>query len=124
MLATAAMLVRNGVILALFSPAALREAALPLLLMLAGTATAAVLPRRKPLVLSGRDEQAEAARPTLPTLQSPFSPTAALKFGALFLALQVAGTLAQRTLGALGFYAVSLAGGVVSSASAVASAAA
>ncbi len=120
-LATAAMLVRNGVILALFSPAALREAALPLLLMLAGTGTAALLPRRKPLVQS--DEHADAERPPLPTLESPFSPTAALKFGALFLTLQIAGTLAQRALGTLGFYAVSLAGGVVSSASAVASAA-
>jgi uncharacterized membrane protein (DUF4010 family) len=49
--------------------------------------------------------------------------TAALKFGLVFLALQVAGTLSQRALGTLGFYAVSVAGGVVSSASAVASAA-
>ena len=98
-LATAAMLVRNGVILALFSPAALREAALPLLLMLAGTGTAVLLPRRKPRVQSGRDEHADTERPPLPTLESPFSPTAALKFGALFLALQIAGTLAQRAHG-------------------------
>jgi len=56
-------------------------------------------------------------------MQSPFSLTAALKFGLIFLALRIAGTLAQRMLGAAGFYAVSVAGGVVSSASAVAAAA-
>jgi uncharacterized membrane protein (DUF4010 family) len=56
-------------------------------------------------------------------MQSPFSLTAALKFGIIFLALRVAGTLAQRMLGTMGFYAVSVAGGVISSASAVAAAA-
>ena len=59
----------------------------------------------------------------LPQLASPFSLSSALEFGAIFLVLQVAEVLAQRTLGHAGFYAVSLIGGVVSSASAVASAA-
>jgi hypothetical protein len=59
----------------------------------------------------------------LPTLESPFSLTAAFKFGVIFLALRIAGTLAQRALGEAGFYAMSAVGGVVSSASAVASAA-
>src|SRR5581483_9194469 len=44
-------------------------------------------------------------------------------FGAIFVLLQVAGTLAESALGHFGFYAVSLIGGFVSSASAVASAA-
>jgi uncharacterized membrane protein (DUF4010 family) len=57
-------------------------------------------------------------------LQSPFSLMSAIKFGLIFLALQVVGTLAQTWLGPVGFYAVSLVGGFVSSASAVASAAA
>ena len=55
-------------------------------------------------------------------LRSPFSLQAELVFGLIFLALQVLGTLAARALGETGFYAVSLIGGLVSSASAVASA--
>lgn len=47
---------------------------------------------------------------------------AALAAMAVLGVLQVSGSLAQRELGELGFYAVSLAGGFVSSASAVASA--
>lgn len=45
-----------------------------------------------------------------------------MKFGLIFLALQVVGTLAERALGQTGFHAVSVIGGLVSSASAVASA--
>ena len=123
MLATGAMLVRNGVILAIFSPQSLRTAALPLALMLAAAATPLWLRSEALDTSMGESRIEQSDRPTLPALQSPFSPTAALKFGVLFLALQVTGTIAQRTLGALGFYVVSLAGGVVSSASAVASAA-
>lgn len=55
------------------------------------------------------------------TLAQPFSLPAALTFGLLFLALHVDGTLAQRYLGIFGFYAVSIAGGLLSSASAVSS---
>ena len=47
----------------------------------------------------------------------------ALRFGLIFLILQLVGTLAQRVLGEGGFYAVSLAAGLVSSASGVAAAA-
>ncbi|HEY3594386.1 MAG TPA: DUF4010 domain-containing protein, partial [Polyangiaceae bacterium] len=56
-------------------------------------------------------------------MESPFSIKAALKFGLIFVALQIAGTIAERLLGGAGFYLVSLVGGLVSSASAVASAA-
>jgi uncharacterized membrane protein (DUF4010 family) len=55
-------------------------------------------------------------------LEQPFSLPAALKFGLIFLVLHVAGTLAQRYLGMFGFYAISVAGGMLSSASAVAAA--
>jgi uncharacterized membrane protein (DUF4010 family) len=111
------------VILALLAPAALRQAALALALMLLGTAAAVLLrPAFAGLEVRAASETDDGARP-LPALRSPFSLSSALRFGAVFLALQVAGTLAHRALGRSGFYAVSLAGGVVSSASAVASAA-
>ena len=57
-----------------------------------------------------------------PTLTSPFSLASALKFGVIFLVLQVVGTVAESFLGRGGFYGVSVVGGLVSSASAVASA--
>jgi uncharacterized membrane protein (DUF4010 family) len=56
-------------------------------------------------------------------VSSPFSLASALKFGAIFLALQIATTLAERFLGEGGLYVLSAAGGIVSSASTVASAA-
>jgi uncharacterized membrane protein (DUF4010 family) len=56
-------------------------------------------------------------------LKSPFSLLSALKFGAIFLLLQIADTFAQGFFGHFGFYVISLLGGVVSSASAVAAAA-
>ena len=52
-------------------------------------------------------------------LEQPFSLSAALRFGLIFLALHVTGTLAQRFLPTFGFYAVSIAGGMLASASAV-----
>jgi len=121
-LATAAMLVRNGVILGLFSPAAFRSGAIPLVMRLAGLGTAVLLPP-KPAAEDDAVRDASVRQPMLSTIESPFSPLAALKFGVVFLGLQIAGTLAQRSLGSAGFYAVSIAGGLVSSASAVASAA-
>lgn len=54
-------------------------------------------------------------------LRSPFSISSALKFGVLFLVLEIAGVLGQRGLGQRGFYVVSVVGGLVSSASSVAS---
>jgi len=125
--ATAAMLVRNAVILGLLAPAVLLDAAAPLALMLTGAAFAVgighkhtrdKIPAGSPASVPQSDDST-----LLSALQSPFSLTAALKFGAIFLALEIAGTLGQRSLGQLGFYAVSLIGGAVSSASAVASAA-
>jgi uncharacterized membrane protein (DUF4010 family) len=113
-LATAAMLVRNAVLLAIMAPMALLFAAPALILMLAGC-LGLILFRTKPAMIPS------SAAATL-ELQSPFSLWSALKFGALFLALKVIGTLAQQWLGPFGFYAVSLAGGLVSSASAAASA--
>ncbi len=114
--ATAAMVLRNGIILGLLGWKVLGGALLPFSLLLIGCAVF-VNKRQTPIHKSAPGE----VKP-LP-LKSPFSLTSALKFGLIFLALEVAGTLAQRTIGNGGFYAVSLIGGVISSASAVASAA-
>jgi uncharacterized membrane protein (DUF4010 family) len=113
-LATMAMLVRNMVLLGILAPRAL-FVALPSLGLMFATGLAFMSGSLKP-----KGTPAQAA-PVL-ELRSPFSLVSALKFGLLFLALSVIGTLAQDALGQLGFYAVSLIGGVVSSASAVASA--
>jgi uncharacterized membrane protein (DUF4010 family) len=125
-LATTAMLVRNAVILGLLAPLVLINAAIALALMIAG-ASVAIFWRRTDThdSESSRDEPRIESSSTilLPALESPFSLTAAFKFGVIFLALDVAGTLAQRSLGETGFYVVSAVGGLVSSASAVASAA-
>ncbi|MGH7499692.1 MAG: MgtC/SapB family protein [Gemmatimonadales bacterium] len=112
-LATAAMLVRNAILLGLLAPAALLSAAPTLVLMLGGAAVATLLNRPK-MKSSGAD---------IPKMSLPFSLTAAIKFGVMFLFLEVAGVLAHRALGQGGFYLVSFLGGFVSSASAVASAA-
>lgn len=121
-LATTAMLVRNAVILGLLAPLALLDAALPLALMIAGAAVAVLWQgNNKRTVQDIADVQSDEL--SLPTLESPFSLTAVFKFGIIFLALGIAGAIAQRALGELGFYAVSAVGGVISSASAVASAA-
>lgn len=120
-LATAAMLVRNAVILGLLAPAALFASSFPLTLMLIGVGFALRFqPKPAPEELSHQGNERE---PTLPTLESPFSLTSALKFGLIFLGLEIAGGFGQRLLGQVGFYAVSLLGGAVSSASAVGSAA-
>jgi uncharacterized membrane protein (DUF4010 family) len=122
LLATGAMLIRNAVILGLLAPPAVLAAAGALGLMIAGTGAAAWL--------GHRHRGAGAAAPPLaadaaaiPVLESPFALRSVLSFGIVFLVLQVLGNLAERAAGPLGFYAVSAIGGLVSSASAVASAA-
>jgi len=115
-LATGAMLLRNTVLLVIISPSTALAAAGPLVLMTATAFLVALLRRGKDTADQSAGE-AVAAR-----LRSPFSLQAALVFGLIFLALQVLGTLAARALGQPGFYAVSAIGGLVSSASAVASA--
>ena len=115
-LATAAMLLRNTVLLAVISLSAALAAAGPLVLMTATALLVALLRR-------GNDPAKQSAgRAFASRLRSPFSLEAALLFGLIFLGLQVLGTLAQRTLGQTGFYVVSVLGGMLSSASAVASA--
>lgn len=119
-LATVAMLVRNAVILGLLAPLALLDSAIPMALMIGAAAAAVLWQRQTPRDEEGiTDNQSGGTNAVtmLPTLESPFSLTAAFKFGIIFLVLRMAGTLAQRALGEAGFYAVSAVGGVISSAS-------
>ncbi|MBN8473092.1 MgtC/SapB family protein [Corallococcus exiguus] len=115
MLATAAMALRNAVLLGLLSFRALVDSAIPLVLILLSSTGMALV--------RSRVEATPGAEPPALPLKSPFSLPSALKFGLIFLALQVVGTVGQTLLGRWGFYAVSAVGGLVSSASAVASAA-
>jgi uncharacterized membrane protein (DUF4010 family) len=110
-LATTAMIVRNAVILAILSPVAIISSILPFFLMI-GVNVVSFL----------RSPSAGLDAPKL-KLESPFAIKAAFRFGVIFLALQLGGTFAERLLGKGGFYLVSVVGGLVSSASAVASAA-
>lgn len=113
-LATLAMLLRNATLLGLLDLPALR-ATWPAFGLL--TLGAFIQTLRPPRLGAGPIQGVE-----LP-LQSPFSLRGALKYGALFLVLAIAGELARRLFGSLGLYAVSLGGGLVSSASSVGSAA-
>lgn len=115
MLATSAMLMRNALLILLLAPALLGWAALPLALMLLGSA-APLFGRRK------WDASPEATARL--ELDSPFSLASALRFGLVFLVLQVAGVVAHRLLGQAGVYGTAFLGGLVSSASAVAALAA
>jgi uncharacterized membrane protein (DUF4010 family) len=114
-LATGAMLLRNSLILAILAAQAFTYSLIPMLIMLA---TTTILLRFSARTAAGTTSEAP---PDL-KLEQPFSLKAALKFGFIFLVLSVAGILAQRSLGVFGFYAVSIAGGLLSSASAVAAA--
>jgi uncharacterized membrane protein (DUF4010 family) len=123
LLARAAMLLRNGAIVALLAPAAFTRTVVPFALMVLA-AVAPVLWRRRGRGDAPAESPESAVEHPLTTLRSPFSLTAAFRFGVIFLVLHVTGTLAARGLGEVGEYAVSAVGGLVSSASAVASAAA
>lgn len=113
--ATIAMSARNALVLGILSPPALAYAALPLGLMFAGALLLVFLPL-------GRSADRDGEPTALP-LESPFSLSSALRYGAIFLLLEVGSEAAQRFLGLPGFYGVTALGGLVSSASAVASAA-
>ena len=112
LLTVVAMFLRNFVVLAIFSPASGKLAAAPLLLM--GVAAALGIWRLRPR---------EESEPAELDLDSPVSLGKILRFGVMFLAIQIAGTLAQRYFGGAGFIVVALIGGTVSSASTAAAAA-
>jgi len=121
-LASIAMLARNAVILGLLAPRVLASSGVPFVLLIIGSLLAIVGSRsRDGAPAESSTEDAQALH--LGEVVSPFALSAALRFGALFLFLQIVGALAQRWLGSGGFYVVSVLGGSVSSATAVASAA-
>ncbi len=112
LLTNVAMFLRNVVILGIFARSAVPTALMPLAAMavLAGGFTWA-----------SRDRSGTPVGPM--KLSSPVSLRRVLKFAVLFVVLAAAGTMAQRTFGQYGFLAVSVAGGLVSSASTTATAA-
>jgi uncharacterized membrane protein (DUF4010 family) len=116
LLATAAMLLRNAALLAILAPLALLGSlgAFGLMLLCCMALVLASLRGRHGLP----PVQASAI-----TLDLPFSLPQALKYGMVFLLLHVVGALTQRQFGDAGFYFVSVVGGLMSSASAVAAAA-
>jgi uncharacterized membrane protein (DUF4010 family) len=113
LLATCAMLLRNAVLLGIIAPLALGSALLPLTLMWLASLVIFVWQKK----LKATDKHIAP----LP-LHSPFSLRSTLKFGLFFVILEILGTLAQHNLGHAGFYTISIIGGLISSASAVASA--
>jgi uncharacterized membrane protein (DUF4010 family) len=117
LLAMAAMVVRNAVLLAILAPYALSSSAVAFGLMFIASIGLAFI-HRKPMSSSPTEPDTPALNIT-----SPFSLISALKFGFLLVVIQVAGVLGQQTLGQLGVYVTSLLGGLFSSSSAVAAAA-
>lgn len=113
LLTSVAMFLRNLIILLMFAPAAVPIASWPLLAMTAGA-----------VLFAWRRRKAVAAEPVNPLhMSSPISLRYVIKFGLLFVAMEVIGTIGARFLGEYGFLALSLLGGVVSSASTTAAAA-
>jgi uncharacterized membrane protein (DUF4010 family) len=117
LLATAAMILRNTVLLGLLAPRSLLTAGPPLVVMLLVCLGLTWRAMRSP-VPAVAPETAQSAM----ALTVPFSLQSVLRFGVIFLVLQIAGTLAQRAVGQEGFFLVSAIGGLVSSAGTAASA--
>ena len=112
LLTTAAMLVRNLLILVVFSPAAAPLALWPMLAMASGAIYFAWRRRDRSLRPAGELQ-----------LSSPVSLRKVVSFGMMFLSIAAIGTLGTRFLGKYGFLIVSLFGGLFSSASTTAAAA-
>ena len=116
LLATSAMIVRNATLLLILAPLALVGSLAAFFLMLV-TGAALVLWSYR-----GRDQQTKEVSAKI-ELELPFSLPLALKYGVVFLVLNIVGSVTQREFGDVGFYVVSVVGGLMSSASAVAAAA-
>lgn len=116
LLATTAMLVRNAGLLMILAPLALLGSLAAFALMLAASTLL--------VAWSYRQGERQAGVDAAPfQLDVPFSLSVALKYGVVFLLLHVVGALTQRQFGDFGFYFISVVGGLMSSASAVAAAA-
>lgn len=116
LLATTAMLVRNAGLLLILAPLALVGSLAAFVLMLIASAGLVLWSYR----YRNRQTNEDAAQIKL---ELPFSLPLALRYGVVFLVLHILGGLMQREFGDAGFYVVSVIGGLMSSASAVAAAA-
>lgn len=112
LLTSVAMFVRNLVILAIFAPASVSIAIWPLLAMTAGA-----------LIFAWKERARGAEQVRSLDLDSPVSLRHVLNLGAIFVLMEIVGTIGARYLGKFGFLALSLLGGTVSSASTTAAAA-
>jgi uncharacterized membrane protein (DUF4010 family) len=112
LLTSVAMFVRNLVILAIFAPASASIAIWPLLAMTAGA-----------LIFAWKERARGTEQVRSLDLDSPVSLRHVLNLGAIFVLMEIVGTIGARYLGKFGFLALSLLGGTVSSASTTAAAA-
>lgn len=112
MLTILAMFARNLAILAIFAPAAVFGAAIPLTAMALGA-----------FIQVRRSRTRAGDAPPEIHLELPVSIRHVLKFAVLFILIQVVATLGERHLGRFGFLGISILGGLVSSASTSAAAA-
>lgn len=106
LLTVVAMFLRNLLILAIFARAAAWIAMGPVAAMTLAAIGAIWSQRRRARVDINALE-----------LSSPLSLSKVFRFGLIFLAIEIAGSVGQRYLGQYGFFAVSVLGGLVSSAS-------
>jgi uncharacterized membrane protein (DUF4010 family) len=106
LLTVIAMFIRNLLILVFFARTAALTAAGPLIAMILLSVLFLWQQRKK--------QQTEIGELKL---SSPLQLSRVLKFGVIFLVIEILGTLAQRYFGHLGFLVVSIVGGLVSSAS-------
>ncbi len=113
LLASLAMFVRNLAIVAIFGFSAFPTTLWPLgaMTLLAGG------------IAWARYRRSSGHAPAALRLTSPLAMRRICAFGVLFVLIQICGNLAERHLGHLGFMAVSVIGGIVSSASTTATAA-
>lgn len=111
--ANSAMLLRNGVLLAIIAPQTLPYVVVPLGAMMAATLAGIILSP-----VATKSEQAPQLQ-----LSSPFTLKSVLKYALILISMTLLADLARRAAGDSGFYVVSLLGGAVSSASTSASAA-
>jgi uncharacterized membrane protein (DUF4010 family) len=113
LITTMAMFARNLILAALFSPRSLSATLVPLLAM---------------ILVAGlwvlRDRKTENAGPSgTVSLTSPVALDKVLRFGLLFVVIQILGTLLTRLFGVSGMFVVATVGGLISSASTTAAAA-
>lgn len=113
LLTTIAMFARNLVLATIFSPASLSATLVPLLAM---SLVAGLWVWQDQKLVEGNVAGAL-------TLTSPISLTKVLRFGLLFIAIQIGGILLVRFFGSYGMLATGFFGGLVSSASTTAAAA-